>query len=263
MTSTFLTYQRISRDYTQTAERLAERTETARQIDEWRSTITSVKSVDEFVDNPRLYRFAMTAFGLESQIFAKGLIRKVLEEGTDDPLAMANRLTDKRFKEFAEAFSFKEGEAPSTADPVKMEQIVNRFVVHKLETSVGEETPGARLALYFEREAPKLTSWFQVLADRALSEVVRTVLRLPAEVAGLNIDRYAAILEERLDFEDFKDPAKLDDFIKRFTILHDLDNAPAPGLSARAALAAPLDPRGAGFGLSADLMLTLAQIRRR
>ncbi len=263
MTTTFLTYQRISRDYTQTAERLAERTETARQIDEWRSTITSVKSVDALVDNPRLYRFAMTAFGLESQIFAKGLIRKVLNEGTEDPLAMANKLTDKRFKAFAEAFSFKDGEAPSTSDPVAMERIVNRFVVHKLETSVGEDTPGARLALYFEREAPKLTSWFQVLADRALSEVVRTVLRLPQEVAGLNIDRYADILEERLDLEDFQDPEKLDKFIKRFTVLYDLDNGPPQAFTPRAALAGPLDPRASGFGLSADLMLSLAQIRRQ
>ena len=81
-----------------------------------------------------------------------------------------------------------------------------------------------RLALYFERMASTITSGYSIIADDALSQVVRTALQLPAEFAATDIDRQAAYYEDALNIEEFKDPAKLGKFLERFTSMWELEN---------------------------------------
>lgn len=265
MTTTFVGFQQVTRNFDRIVSSTAERPEVERAIDYWRENIGNVTTVDDFLDDSRLYRFAMEAFGLQDQIFARGLMRKIMEEGVSDPRSQANRMTDRRFREFAEVFDFSGDRPLSTQDPQRMEQVAARFVNNEIEVSEGERNPGVRLALYFERRAPELNNHTEILADRALSEVVRTVLRLPQQIATLDIDRYTALLEERVDLNDFKDPAKLDSFLKRFSLLYDLDNpALNAAADARLQLTQPVNLLGRPpvIGLSADVILSLAQISR-
>src|SRR5690606_3475021 len=68
--------------------------------------ITKVKSIDEFVKNDRLFKYAMKAFGLQEMDYAKAFMVKALKEGVADPDSFANKLTDKRYAEFVGAFNF-------------------------------------------------------------------------------------------------------------------------------------------------------------
>lgn len=65
-----------------------------------------MKTVDEFLKNDRLYQYAMKAYGLEDMIYAEAFMKKVLESNPTDANSFANKLTDKRYRDFAAAFSF-------------------------------------------------------------------------------------------------------------------------------------------------------------
>ncbi len=68
--------------------------------------ISKVKSVDDFVNNDRLFDYAMKAFGLSDMSYAKAFMKKVLEGGVSDPNSLANQLADKRYAEFVVNFNF-------------------------------------------------------------------------------------------------------------------------------------------------------------
>lgn len=186
-----------------------------------------VRSIDDFLADTRLFRTAMTAYGLADLAFAKGYMRKVLEEGVADPRSLANRTTDQRIQEFARAFDFDTFGELTMDRAVTGQALVDRYVRQSLEVEAGaRDGEGVRLALYFARKAPEIDNAFDILGDAALSQVVRTALGLPDGIAAVDIDRQAEILNERLDFDELKDPAALDRFLTRFASLWDARNNP-------------------------------------
>ncbi|MEM6850588.1 MAG: DUF1217 domain-containing protein, partial [Pseudomonadota bacterium] len=183
----------------------------------------------------------------EDQVFAKALFKKLFAEGVTEPSALANRLTDPKFKAIAEDFGFVEFGPLKAQSKVFADSVVERYTATQLEKRAGEDNVAVRLGLYFDRVAPDVDSWFQVLADRALSEVVRTTLQLPPQIAAGDLERYANTLEERMDIADFKDPEKRDKFLQRFALLYDIENGPPPATtSARVGLFTPLSASGGG-----------------
>jgi hypothetical protein len=184
-------------------------------------TIGSIRSIDDFLKDTRIFRFAMTAFGLEDMAHAKGFIRKVLSEGVADPKAFARRLADDRFVELATVFNFAGNGEQTTSSAAAQQGVVDRYIRQRLEVSAGEENEGVRLALYFQRAAPEVTSAFSLLADPALWKVVKTIFGFPDEMASADIDKQAAAVLRRLDIADLKDPEKLNRMIQRFAAVWD------------------------------------------
>lgn len=137
----------------------------------------------------------------------------------------------------------------------KARSVTEAYLRQALETDAGAEDTGVRLALYFARIAPTATSGYSILGDNALSQVVKTVLGLPGSAGSEAIARQAAIIEDRIDLADFKDPAKLDRFIQRFTAIWDAQNNTAGD-----PILALFDGTG-GAGIAADLLVNLQQNR--
>ncbi|MGO7932298.1 DUF1217 domain-containing protein, partial [Rhizobium ruizarguesonis] len=46
------------------------------------------------------------------------------------------------------------------------------YVQQTMETQEGESNDGVRLALYFSRKAPRITSIYSILGDKALYQVI-------------------------------------------------------------------------------------------
>lgn len=256
MTSTYASYSRISRDLPRALSDLGKRPDVLRETRYYEQTIGSVKTVKEFVANKRLMAYAMSAYGLKDMAYAQAFMRKVLNEGHDESSAFVNKLTDKRYLEFAKTFDFKRYGAATTAFDSVQKGVVEKYVRQSLEATTGTNSEGARLALYFQREAPKLGSATEILADKALFTVAKTALRLPETFSLMNIDRQIAVFEERLKVADFKNPAKLDIFLKRFATLWDVDNpetaqAPVVGLYTQSS----------GVSLSQSLLASLTNLK--
>ncbi|MBX3531285.1 MAG: DUF1217 domain-containing protein [Rhizobiaceae bacterium] len=226
------------------------------QVKYFKENIVKVTSVDEFMAATDLYGIAMKAYGLGDRIEDTAFMRQILEEGVSDPDSLANRQTDAKYAEFASVFNFAERGAGTTTYRPAVEGTTESYMRQTLEENAGQQNDGVRLALYFERKAPSLTSTFQILGDKALAEVVRTALGLPDAFASADVDRQVAAIENRLDIADLKDPEKLASFISRFTAMYEMKN----NMSSTPNISLLLQP-STGFGLSTDMLMTLQKLR--
>lgn len=371
MLSAPLAYQMISRDMTASLNRVASQPAVARDSEYYLENIGKVGSIEEFLSDHRLYSYAMKAYGLEDMTYAKAFMRKVLESDLSDPASFANKLVDKRYQEFAKAFSFQQPQAQTssgmsdtllrygeiaseaglsdpmirliqtsysrnigaiasvddlldsnsaaadsildvalmaygltaragdkeflrkllTSDLNDPESFANQqtnadyrafaaafnfgpdgnvrvqtqeqaratrdaFVRQTLEVDAGAQNEGVRLALYFERKAPSLTSAYSILADPALLQIAQTVLGLPAEAGNMDIDAQARLIESRIDLDELKTPEGLQKFISRFTVMWEVANPTASAVSPSVLITQP-----GQIGISADTLMTLQGLR--
>ncbi|MCG6122091.1 MAG: DUF1217 domain-containing protein [Microvirga sp.] len=257
MLSTSLSFNLVARDLPRALERTAQSPTTARAIAHYEERIGQIKSIDDFMADDRVYRFALKAYGLEDMAYAKAFIRKALEGGTDDRDAFANQLADRRYREFVEAFNFKRYGAATTSFSRTQSGAVERYVRQTLEESAGAQNEGVRLALYFARKAPTLNNAFEILADPALLKVAQTALGLSPQTGSADVDRQAATLERQIKIAELKDPAKLEKFLARFTAMWELVN---PSF-------APVTPNiqiggFAPIGIGADLLMSIQTMKR-
>lgn len=255
MTTTYTSYTSIAADLSKSLERVSKQPDVARETEYYLAHIGNVKSIDDFFADTRLYDYAMKAHGLEDMNYAKAFMRKVLTEGVDNDDAFANKLSDSRYTSFVESLNFSRNGASATSFDKAQKGVVEKYNRQTLEQNAGEENAGVRLALYFERMAPTVTSTYGLLADNALSQVVRTVLQLPEAFAASDIDKQAATVEKSIDIADLKDPKKLSALLERFTALWELDNATDT-----------YDPlavfgSSSGFGISTDLLISINALK--
>lgn len=257
MLTTYLSYRLAAADMTKTLDRTAAEPQVAREVEYWRENIGKVKDIESFVNDRRLFAFAMKAYGLEDMTYAKAFMKKVLEGGVTDEKSMANKLTDGRYREFAKVFDFATYGELTTALSWAKVGTVDRYVRQTVEESVGAQSEGARLALYFQRKAADLTSPLQILADAALLKVAQTALNLPASMSNMDIDKQVDLIASKLDMEDLQDASKLDAFMKRFAVLYDVGNSSAVSSSP----AIQVLTGASSSGLSVDTMMSLAKLK--
>ncbi len=257
MVNTYTSYNLITRDMEKSIDRVEDQPVVKRDTEYYLANITKVKSIEDFMANDRLYRYAMKAFGLEDMAYAKAFITKALKEGIDEPDSFANKLTDKRYYDFVETFNFNRHGDVTTIFSRTQQGTVDKYMRQTLEEDAGKQNEGVRLALYFERKAGDITNFYQVLADPALSKVVRTMLALPDSFASADVDKQVQLFEDRLDIADFSDPEKLDKLLTRFTSLWEIDNP----TQTQSSLATVLFSQPAEFGISTDLLMSLQSMR--
>jgi hypothetical protein len=128
----------------------------------------------------------------------------------DDQLAA---LTD-RGRAILRSAPFLPDEPPAAArgplaDPRVVERLVQGAMTNRFEKAMGEANPGMREALYFRRMAGEVTSIAQLMADRALLEVARGALGIPASFASLDFEQQRDLLTRRLDVAKLQDPKEV------------------------------------------------------
>lgn len=223
--STILDLRLVSRNQDRYENMILARPAEQRAVDYFKENIGKVTTVDQFMSDDKLYRFVMEAFDLGSQTQARGLIRKVLEEGVTDGNSTANRMNDSKFKELATVLGFAENDGANLQSDEVVQAIVDRYVTVKVEETSEDQNPAVRLGLYFQRKASSITNWYQVMADSALRKVVFTTLGLPDQTSLLDVDRQNDLLKKRMDIGDFQDPAKVSKFLDRFAAMYDMRNS--------------------------------------
>lgn len=258
MINTYTSYQLIVRDMSRSIGRIEAQPVVARETEYYRANISNVKSIEDFIADDRLFRYAMKAHGLEDMAYAKAFIAKALEGGIDESDSFANKLADKRYREFVATFNFVRHGEETTSLYGPTTGTVEKYLRQSLEEDAGAQNEGVRLALYFQRKAPGLKSYYEVLADPALSKVVRTALGFPDVLAQADIDKQVSMFEERVALEDFRDDKKLEEFLKRFTTMWEINN---PSYTRQSPIVA-LVSQPAEFGISTDVLLTIAQMRK-
>ena len=243
-----------------------------REIDLFRAGADDIKSLDDLMGDRRTLQVVLGAFGLEDDIDKRAFIRKVIEEGTTESDAFANRLADPAYKKLAAAVGFGDFDGGWLQFNSAQETIVTNYKARQFEKAVGEIDLDLRLALNFRREVPELlaeggadkTIWFKLVGSDPLREVVQTAFNLPTQFGQIDLDRQAEVLAERAEQflgdaspSALADPAVLDKMVERFMLNRQVANgafgASTPGATALSLL------QSAGIGTAAQTSLFTSQ----
>lgn len=219
-------------------------TETEKLVQYFRAKIHGVNSTAAIVSDPVLLGVVQTAFGLSSTLSKQSKESQI--KLIDSKIDILSLHDSKKLDRFIATFT--------AAHDTARKSPVDFYIRQSLETDEGNENEGVRLALYFRRMAANIKSAYSILADRALAEVVRTTLGLPAEAAKSDLSAQASLINRKLDIASLKDPAKVEKLLQRFTIMWDSKNDATPS-SSIAFL------NGSDAGLDSDLLLKLQSIR--
>ncbi|WP_321379450.1 DUF1217 domain-containing protein [Rhizobium sp.] len=227
----------------------------------YQENIVKVTSLNDFLKDRKLVDFTLTANGLDPTKVDNDMLKQLFSSDLSDPKSFANTQSDERYAEFVASFNFnKDGKL----DKANAQGVQNRgevlatdnlYLHQTLETEQGDSNQGVRLALYWQRMAPSITSAYDILGDSALLEVFRTAYSLPSEMSNMDIAQQAKIVESKMDLKDLNDPAKVKKFISRFTAMYDISND-SSNSSANAALTI-LGGSSSTAGISADLLTSL------
>jgi hypothetical protein len=175
-----------------------------RDIAYFRETLPNIRSVDDFVGDRRLLRVALGAFGLEADIANQAFVRAVIEGGVEKDDALANRLADKRYLDFASVLSAERLSGKAPFDGPATELIVQDYLQLQFEASVGTSNSDLRVALALERELGKLAGedissdakYFRILGNPPLRLAFETAFGLPSGFSGIDIDQQVEILKD-------------------------------------------------------------------
>lgn len=187
-------------------EEVFQQTQTiARRTADFAARISQVGSAEQLVRDRALLEVALGAFGLDGDIRNRFFIRRVLEDGTTSPSALANRLADKRYLALSEAFGFADRAGGNVARPGFATDIVARYRERQFEVAVGQSNPDMRSALGLRREIQEIVDrrqtndgrWFTAMASPPVRSVFERALRLPGELGALDIDRQLALFKDR------------------------------------------------------------------
>ncbi len=169
--------------------------------------IGKINTAEELVSDRRLLSVALGAFGLDEDIDNTYFIRKVLEDGTLETDALANKLSDSRYYDFSKAFGFGDYGIPRTQISDFGLAIVDSYMERQFEVAIGNQDTDMRLMLSLKRDlgaiVDKSTSdagkWYSIMGNTALRTVFETAFGLPKSFATLDIDEQLKIFQDKAD----------------------------------------------------------------
>ncbi|MDX8352865.1 DUF1217 domain-containing protein [Cognatiyoonia sp. IB215182] len=204
-----------------------------RATDYFRENIGNVRTAEDLVSDRQLLSVALGAYGLDDDIDNRFFIRKILEDGTIDDDALANRLADNRYAEFSRAFGFGDQPVPRTSQTSFVDDVVARFEARQFERAVGEQDNDLRLAMnvstglsdILNRNSTPTGQWFSVMGNAPLRNVFETALGLPSSIASIDLDQQLEVFQDRSrtvlgtdDLSVLADPAEQEKLIRLFLV---------------------------------------------
>ncbi len=235
----------------------------ARDTEYFASEIGKITNAEDLVADRRLRRVALGAFGLQDDIDNIFFIRKVLEEGTGSRDALANKLSDDRYKALANAFAFDSPLGPATQSRNFAKDIVSRFRAQEFEVAVGNQDESLRLSLYMERTLPEMansnsaddTKWFRVMGTPPLRSVLETALGLPSGFGQLDIDKQLEVFRDKMqsrfgvkEIAEIAEPEVMNKVIQTYLLQSQMKQSSAMGSGQMALTLLQSIPRQSLFG---------------
>lgn len=247
-------------------QQAAVRAQATKDASEYQQAIAGIGSVSDLLANRPMVDFILLAKGLDPRKVSTEFLKKIFSSDLNDPKSFANTESDPRFAEIVASFNFdSKGNVarlpmmgPQKRDQFRETQA--NYVEQSLEQQQGDANPGVRLALYFQRKAGDITSAYDILADKALSEVFRTTFDLPDSMAAMPIDQQAKFVDRFMKIKDLSDPAKVTKLLSRFSAMYDIRNSQSTDQGQSPLLNLF---QGSSSGISDSTYLAIAKLRTR
>lgn len=202
-----------------------------RDVHYFEENIGDITTAEQLVNDRRLLSVALGAYGLNDDINNTFFIQKVLEDGTLDTGALANKLSDKRYFEMAKDFGFGDYNIPRTQISDFGARTVAAYKERQFEIAVGDQNQDMRLAMSLERDLSniidKSTSdagkWYSVMGNPPLRQVFETALGLPSSFGTIDIDKQLEVFQEKSEryfgsslVDQFSQPDRLEELTRLF-----------------------------------------------
>lgn len=209
-----------------------------RATDYFREKIGEVQTAQDLMKDRRLLTVALGAFGLDEDINNTFFIQKILQDGTVNDGALANRLSDQRYREFSRVFGFGDQELPRTRLVDFASSIIDRYETRQFERAVGDQDNNLRIALNLSSALTDVTTqntsdnarWFGILGNPPLRQVFEGALGLPASIARIDVDQQLETFKRRADatfgtnnVADLTTPAAQEKLIRLFLVRSQLE----------------------------------------
>lgn len=228
--------------------------------------LSSPLSKEDFLDDRRLLRVALTAFGLEGEEWKRGFIDKVLTEVADPESTFLARLNNPKYTAFAEAFIPLNDKIYIGSEA--LDKMTENYTAEAFEIAVGEVDEDLRLSMNYASEIGDLIGenssdkavLYRILGSVPVRNVLQTALGLPQDTVKLDLDKQADIFKEKLSSKlginslaDLTKPENIEKVVHRYQVLQLAQNGPSattPGYTALTLLS------GIGSGASQNLFLS-------
>ncbi len=243
----------------------------SRDIEYFRNNIQNIETLDDLMQDRKILKVALGAFGLGEEISKGAFVRKIIEEGTEDG-SFAKRLNNSDYIALARTFDFTEGSLSlSQAD---IDKISSQYERQNFEIEVGNVDDSMRLALNFQREiqdfvgqgSSENAGWFKLMGSVPMRTVLEGAFNLPQEFAALDVDRQKDILADKAQqafggksIEVFREPEAVEKVIKDYLLREQINSGPSastPGFAALSILGQ--SNSGSGVGTSGLFNLLLS-----
>lgn len=200
--------------------RQARQPQTARELERFQQGVARAQSVDDLLRNRDVLRVMLTARGLESQINAAGLVRRVLTSDLSDPNSAANQMgrAQPAWLALAREMDFRRDGLANIKNSTAVARLQADYVEARWVDSLEQQAPGLSFAFEFKQRARTIDSEIRVLGDPVVREVVTTTLGIPREIARLSLEAQERAIRNRLDVKDFQDPQFVDNFARRYLL---------------------------------------------
>lgn len=193
------------------------------EIDYFREKLAKVETVDDFLKDYRLLKFALTAYDMEDQLEYPARIKQILK---DDPLAsnaLVNRMTNAGYRQINADFAFNSKGVAKLKDATFVDGLVEKYKNARYEISLGEVNPNVADAMYFQRKVSKVKSGYDIIGDPVFFDVALTALNLPRSIATTKVERMKSTIESKLDMTKLNDPTYVRKLVERYLVLKDVE----------------------------------------
>ena len=192
---------------------------------------STMTRAEDLVGDRQVLQVALGAYGLDEDLPNRAFIRKVLEEGTAEQGALANRLADSRYRALSEDLGFGPFGLPGYLRTGFVDDLLTTYRDRQFEQSVGAQNEDMRLALNMARELPLLGSkdqsadgaWFSVMGQPPLRAVFERAFGLPTGFGTLDLDQQLRVFREKADallgvseVSELSDAKVQDQLLRRF-----------------------------------------------
>jgi len=225
--------------------------ELLRDLEYFKENISKATTAEDLVNDRRLLKVALGAFGLEDDLDKRAYVLKALVEGTDADDSFANRMVDKRYQELSKAFGYGNLFGARVARSDFAKSIIDPYKVQKFEVAVGESDESMRLAMVFVREIGEFSNsdsaddsaWFKVMGNPPLRKIFETAFGLPNSFGLLDVDKQRDVFRDkaRKMFGDsslavFRESENVDKMLRTFFVRKQISESSDTGVPGTTAL---------------------------
>lgn len=225
--------------------------ELLRDLEYFKENISKATTAEDLVNDRRLLKVALGAFGLEDDLDKRAYVLKALVEGTDADDSFANRMVDERYQEFSKAFGYGNQFGARVARSDFVENIIAPYKVQKFEVAVGESDESMRLAMVFVREISEFensesaddSAWFKVMGNPPLRKIFETAFGLPTSFGLLDVDKQRDIFREKArkllgdsSLAVFRESENIDKMLRTFFVRKQISESSEAGVPGTTAL---------------------------